>query len=70
MHIPFATRRDFLRNAGSGFGALALSALAAEAQGADAPRSAGDPLSPKEPEFPATAKRVIFLFMEGGPSSR
>src|SRR6266545_3165851 len=68
MHVPlFSSRRDFLRLAGGGFGALALSALAAEAQGADAPRSQ-DPLAPKEPQFAAKAKSVIFLFMEGGPS--
>src|SRR6266545_3124087 len=68
MHVPlFSSRRDFLRLAGGGFGALALSALAAEAQGADAPRSE-DPLAPKEPQFAAKAKAVIFLFMEGGPS--
>ena len=28
-----------------------------------------DPLAPKSPMFPARAKRVIFLFMHGGPSS-
>ncbi len=69
QHVPlFASRREFLQSAGGGFGALALAALGAEAQGADAPRSGGDPLAPKEPQFAATAKRVIFLFMEGGPS--
>ena len=30
---------------------------------------AADPLAPKPPHFPARAKRVIFLFMHGGPSS-
>ena len=29
---------------------------------------AGDPLAPREPHFPARAKRVIFLFMTGGVS--
>jgi hypothetical protein len=58
-HIPrFRSRREFLQLAGSGFGALALSALAAE-----------DALAtPTVPHFPAKAKAVIFLFMEGGPS--
>ena len=28
-----------------------------------------DPLSPKPPHFAPKAKRVIFLFMQGGPSS-
>jgi hypothetical protein len=62
------TRRDFLRTAGGGFGALALSALAATESRASEAKAVGDPLAPKEPQFKATAKRVIFLFMEGGPS--
>ncbi|MBX9624560.1 MAG: DUF1501 domain-containing protein [Gemmataceae bacterium] len=68
-HVPaFASRRDFLRLAGNGFGAVAVSALLAEEnQGADAPRSP-DPLAPRKPHFEPRAKAVIFLFMEGGPS--
>jgi hypothetical protein len=58
---PF-DRRRFLRSAGGGFGALALAAMLAE-EG-----SASDPLAPKPTHFPASAKRVIFLFMSGGPS--
>jgi hypothetical protein len=54
-----------LRLAGSGFGALALTALAA----ADTPPSAEpNPFTPKKPHFTPRAKAVIFLFMEGGPS--
>src|SRR4051794_14808557 len=72
MHVPlFSSRRDFLRCAGAGFGALALSALAAAEDRADKPPDSPgsqDPLAPKEPQFPAKAKAVIFLFMEGGPS--
>src|SRR6266545_210204 len=70
MHVPlFSSRRDFLRLAGGGFGALALSALAAaEEDRGDKPRGSLDPLAPKEPQFVAKAKSVIFLFMEGGPS--
>src|SRR4051812_4694073 len=69
-HVPLlSSRREFLHSAGGGFGALALSALAAEeGRASELPRANGDPLAPKEPEFPATAKRVIFLFMVGGPS--
>ena len=33
-----------------------------------APKGANDPLAPKPPHKPATAKSVIFLFMAGGPS--
>src|SRR6266536_1807012 len=63
MATPFPSdRRAFLRSAGGGFGALALAALLAE----DA--DAADPLAPKKPPRPAKAKRVIFLFMSGGPS--
>ncbi|MFL5339266.1 MAG: DUF1501 domain-containing protein [Gemmataceae bacterium] len=54
-HIPpFASRRDFLRMAGGGFGALALSALIES-------ESRGESVAAK-------ADRVLFLFMEGGPS--
>src|SRR5437870_5409239 len=70
-HIPlFRSRREFLRLAGGGFGALALAALAAEeTRGLTAPGSPGmDPFAPKKPHFPVKAKSVIFLFMEGGPS--
>jgi hypothetical protein len=62
------SRRDLLRSAGAGFGLLALTALLAE-DGllADEP-AAGDPLAPKRPHHPPRARRVIFLFMSGGPS--
>src|SRR5581483_6340637 len=67
-------RRAFLRTAGAGFGSIALAALLADdgllvADGGDKPRrSPDDPLAPKNPHFEAKAKRVIFLFMSGGPS--
>jgi len=65
QHIPsFRSRREFLRLAGGGFGALAFSALAQ----AEEKRASTSPFSAKEPHFPAKAKSVIFLFMEGGPS--
>jgi len=60
------TRREMLRTSANGFGMLALgSLLAQQTQGADAPRS---PLSPRKPHFVPKAKRIIFLFMHGGPS--
>ena len=62
---PVSDRRAFLRDAGCGFGALALAAMLAE----DGLLAAEvDPLAPKKPHFEPTAKRVIFLFMSGGPS--
>jgi hypothetical protein len=53
-----------LQTTNSGFGYLAFAALAQQA----AAREAGNPLAPKAPHFPAKAKRVIFLCMEGAPS--
>ncbi len=60
------SRRQLLLHTGAGFGSLALGALLAEEPRA-APPAAG-PLAPKAPHFKARAKRVIFLFMPGGPS--
>src|SRR5689334_4153176 len=60
-------RRDFLRQAGGGFGAVALAAMWAEQQGQVAEK-ATDPLAPRPPHFRARAKNVIFLYMDGGPS--
>jgi len=62
------SRRDFLANAGSGLGALALGSLLAESNASAAGTASVDPLKPKPPHFPPTAKSVIWLFMEGGPS--
>jgi hypothetical protein len=67
-------RRHFLRNAGCGFGAIALAAMLAEEgklfadDGRDELGRSPDPLAPRKPHFEPTAKRVIFLFMSGGPS--
>ncbi|QDU18787.1 DUF1501 domain-containing protein [Urbifossiella limnaea] len=54
------TRREWLSRTACGFGALALADLAH----AQAP----NPLAPRPPHHPAKAKRVIFLFMQGGVS--
>src|SRR5262249_6289291 len=67
-HYPVArSRREFLRSAGNGFGALALAWLAVEEARAGEPRGE-NPLAPRPPHFPAKAQRVIDLFMHGGPS--
>ena len=65
------TRREMLCRCGTGMGALALTSLmgqagllAPEAKAADGT----NPLTPKYPHFTAKAKRVIHLFMNGGPS--
>ena len=60
------SRRQLLQRCGAGFGSLALaSMLADEARAANSPGETGEFDSP---HFPAKAKRVIFLFMKGGPS--
>ena len=60
------SRRDFLLNGGGGLGAIALSAMMAADTVMASPMA--DPLAPKKPHHKPTAKSVIFLFMEGGPS--
>jgi hypothetical protein len=67
--LPALSRRDALRRFGIGFGGLALSGLLADAFGAVTTASQGpSPLAPKATHFAPRAKRVIFLFMHGGPS--
>jgi hypothetical protein len=63
------SRRDFLTQAGGGCGALALaSLLAGERSKQVVAASAANPLAPQKPHFEPRAKRVIWLFMHGGPS--
>ncbi len=66
------SRRELLARVGTGLGGLGLAALLAAEQeaAAAAPPVAGgsNPLAPKRPHFPARAKHVIHLFMNGGPS--
>ncbi len=59
-------RRDVLKTAANGFGALALQALLS---GDGLARPAANPLAAKAPHFPARAKSVIFIFNVGAPSS-
>ena len=59
------SRRDLLKVSSAGFGSLALAGLLAQDE---ARAASADPLAVKAPHFPARAKRVIFLFMHGGPS--
>ncbi|HIE97605.1 MAG TPA: DUF1501 domain-containing protein [Planctomycetes bacterium] len=64
--IPTATRRDMLRVSTGGFGQLALAAMAGQRATADTSQANGPSLP--LPHIPARAKRIIFLFMWGGPS--
>lgn len=55
------SRREILRQMGLGFGALGMNHVLAAS-------SATELLAPRPPHFPAKAKHVIFLFLNGGPS--
>jgi uncharacterized protein DUF1501 len=60
MQIPVTlSRRQMLSTMGAGFGMLGLRSLCAAAE---------NPFAPKQPHFAPKAKRVIFLFMNGGMS--
>lgn len=61
------TRRDMLRECGVGFGMLAFASMLSE-EASLAQKKVASSLAPKKPHFPAKAKRIIFLFMHGGPS--
>ena len=65
---PVFNRRDLLRLSAAGFGSLALAGLTAEEAKANGAQSRANPLAIKPAQFEAKAKRVIFLFMHGGPS--
>jgi len=66
MSVPrlfSCSRRDFLRQAGGGFGMIAAASLLTD------PAHAGSSASPgKTPHHTPRVKRVIWLFMHGGPS--
>ncbi|REJ69848.1 MAG: DUF1501 domain-containing protein [Planctomycetota bacterium] len=65
------TRRQLLQTSACGFGSLALAGLCAReaaAEGSSAAKATSQPLDPRSPHFAPRAKRVIFLFMMGGPS--
>lgn len=61
------TRREWLAHSANGFGGLALATLLANDQVRGATSSGANPMEVKPPHFPAKAKSVIFLFMDGGP---
>ncbi|MEO1835291.1 MAG: DUF1501 domain-containing protein [Akkermansiaceae bacterium] len=64
-------RREALRQLGGGFTSLAMTGMLAQDgffNKAHAGTLYGNPLAPREPQIPAHAKSVIFLFMYGGPS--
>ena len=64
-HAHPLSRRNLLKQSGAGFGYLALSALLSNQASCNVQQSA---IAAHAPQFPARAKRVIFLLMKGGPS--
>lgn len=66
------SRREMLARVGTGLGSLGLACMLSEQQLLGAPAAkvttGGNPMAVKQPHFPARAKRVIHLFMNGGPS--
>ena len=65
------SRRDLLIRCANGFGALALAGLSGDPAFGRVLKNASDetgPLAPRAPHFPARARSVIFLYMDGGPS--
>lgn len=69
---PFASRREWLRRAGCGFGAVAASALLSKWAKGDVVPSGGtdqsNPLAPKPTHYAPKVRRVVYLYMDGGPS--
>ena len=67
MSLPLGPSR-LVEDRGCGFGHLALAGLATERAVAESKSRSANPLSPRLPHFAPRAKRVIFLFMQGGVS--
>ena len=63
-------RRAMLGQCANGFGAVALAALLGDRAfgGSEHSPDRADPMAPRATHFPAKARNVIFLFMDGGPS--
>lgn len=71
MHLPNNNRRWMLKNTAAGFGYLAFQALMDQVIGDESTVLRGaesGPLAARKPHFEARAKRIVFLFMKGGPS--
>ncbi len=57
--VPLSSRRDLLRTMGTGLGMLALPHLL---------HAGESPLAAKDPHFPARARHIIHVYLNGGPS--
>src|SRR5436305_1738138 len=62
------TRREMLHQVGTGLGVMGLAGVMADAGLLAKETESNNPLAPKDPHFRPRAKRVIHLFMNGGPS--
>src|SRR5437667_10988105 len=71
-HLPqqLVTRRQLLRQMGTGLGMLGFATLLQNAGLLVSPATSaiGNPRAPKPPQFPARAKRIIHIYLNGGPS--
>ncbi|MCA9004263.1 MAG: twin-arginine translocation signal domain-containing protein, partial [Planctomycetaceae bacterium] len=63
--FDFESRRSFLKNAGSGFGSLALTGLLSEQGILKSAGAEEDGLEARQPHFVPKAKSIIWLFMPG-----
>src|SRR5262245_44657836 len=78
IHSPSPSgisRRRMLARCGTGFGSMALASILGDAgwlgsgvRAAEVPGTAALPLAPRSPHFAPRARRVVHLFMNGGPS--
>ena len=72
QETPAVNRRELLRTSAAGFASVALAGLLQPGEGRANPTESAsglmNPLAPRLPHFAPTARRVIFLFMHGGPS--
>lgn len=74
VHLPLASRRSFLTQTGLGLGGLALAGMLAQESAAAEPAPGAHAAPARDhgvlgqPHFAPRAKRVIYLFMSGGPS--
>jgi hypothetical protein len=62
--MMFLSRREMLQRMGTGLGMVGLAGLLQQ----DQARAGDNPMAPKQPHFRPRAKRLIHVFMNGGPS--
>ncbi len=66
---PMLTRRQLLRRTGTGLGLVGLAAVLGDGGLLATPEAgAPNPLAPRATHFPGTAKSIIHIYLNGGPS--